>query len=87
MHGLINPVGWQTAMGPGGALQAFIESREKGLVRFLDVTSTAAKYRLCINKAWNALISIQLVLLPDNYRSMQNPCYATAFDELAEMCR
>ncbi len=38
MHGLTNPQGWDKAMGPGGALQAFIEARDKGLVRFLGVT-------------------------------------------------
>ena len=32
MHGLTNPVGWEKAMGPGGALQAMIEARDQGLV-------------------------------------------------------
>ena len=26
LHGLTNPVGWEKAMGPGGALEAFIEA-------------------------------------------------------------
>ena len=34
MHLLVEPDEWQTAMGPGGALEAFIEAREQGLVRF-----------------------------------------------------
>ncbi|MFW9832106.1 MAG: aldo/keto reductase, partial [Candidatus Thorarchaeota archaeon] len=38
MHGLTNPVGWEKAMGPEGALEAFIEARNNGLVRFLGVT-------------------------------------------------
>ena len=38
MHVLVDPDDWETAMGPGGALEAFIEAREQGLVRFLGVT-------------------------------------------------
>ena len=29
---------WETAMGPGGALEAAIEARDQGLVRFIGVT-------------------------------------------------
>jgi aryl-alcohol dehydrogenase-like predicted oxidoreductase len=35
MHGLTNPQGWEKAMGSAGVLEAFIEARDKGLVRFL----------------------------------------------------
>jgi hypothetical protein len=38
MHGLTNPAGWKRAMGPGGTLEAFVEARAQGLVRFLGVT-------------------------------------------------
>jgi len=38
MHGLTNPVGWEKAMGPWGALEALLEARDKGLARFLGVT-------------------------------------------------
>ena len=43
MHGLTNPVGWEKAMSPGGALEAFVEARDKGLVRFLGVTGHGSK--------------------------------------------
>jgi aryl-alcohol dehydrogenase-like predicted oxidoreductase len=43
MHGLTNPQGWEKVMGPGGTLEAFIEAREKGLVRFLGVTGHGSK--------------------------------------------
>ncbi len=32
MHVLVDPQQWETAMGPGGALEAFIEAREQGRV-------------------------------------------------------
>ncbi len=38
MHFLADPVEWEIAMGPGGALEAFVEARELGLVRYLGVT-------------------------------------------------
>ncbi|UCG36829.1 MAG: aldo/keto reductase, partial [Candidatus Bathyarchaeota archaeon] len=43
MHGLTNPSGWEKAMGPDGALAAFVEAREKGLVQFLGVTGHGNK--------------------------------------------
>ena len=38
LHNLVDPQEWEVAMGPGGALEAAIEAREQGLVRFLGVT-------------------------------------------------
>jgi len=38
MHVLVNPEQWEIAMGPNGALEAFINAREQGLVRYLGVT-------------------------------------------------
>jgi aryl-alcohol dehydrogenase-like predicted oxidoreductase len=32
LHGLTNQMGWEKVMGSGGALEAFIEARDKGLV-------------------------------------------------------
>jgi len=38
MHGLDNPQERRQALGPGGALEAFVEAREQGVVRFLGIT-------------------------------------------------
>src|SRR2546421_7553481 len=38
LHNLVDPIEWDTAMGAGGALEAAIEAREQGLVRFIGVT-------------------------------------------------
>ena len=38
LHNLVEPEGWQTALGPGGALEAAVEARDEGLVRFIGVT-------------------------------------------------
>src|ERR1700731_2390768 len=38
LHSLADPIEWDTALSPGGALEACIEAREQGLVRFIGVT-------------------------------------------------
>src|SRR5207237_1230664 len=38
LHNLVDADEWQVALGPGGALEAAIEARQQGLVRFIGVT-------------------------------------------------
>jgi aryl-alcohol dehydrogenase-like predicted oxidoreductase len=86
MHGLTNPVGWEKAMGSGGALEAFIEARDKGLVRFLGVTGHGSKVP-AVHKRSLERFDFDTVLLPYSYWQMQNPRYAADFDALIELCR
>jgi aryl-alcohol dehydrogenase-like predicted oxidoreductase len=86
MHGLTNPVGWERAMGPGGTLGAFIEARDKGLVRFLGVTGHGVK-SLAMHKRSLERLDFDSVLLPYNYPLMQNPRYAADFESLVTLCR
>jgi len=85
-HGLTNPAGWEKVMGLGGALEAFVEARDKGLVRFLGVTghcnSVPAMHKRSLER-----FDFDSVLLPYNYLLMQNPRYAAGFDELVGLCR
>ncbi len=85
MHILVDPVEWATAMGPGGALEAFIEAREQGLVRFLGVTghgtTTAAMHMRSLER-----FDFDSVLLPYNYAMMQNAQYAADFAALLAIC-
>ncbi len=86
MHILVDPVEWATAMGPGGALEAFIEAREQGLVRFLGVTghgtTTAAMHMRSLER-----FDFDSVLLPYNYTMMQNAQYAADFTALVAVCQ
>jgi aryl-alcohol dehydrogenase-like predicted oxidoreductase len=86
LHGLTNPVGWEKVMGPRGALEAFIEARDKGLVRFLGVTGHGNQAP-AMHKRSLERFDFDTVLLPYNYLLMQNPHYATDFNELVELCR
>ena len=86
MHGLTNPAGWEKAMGPGGALEAFVEARDKGLVRFLGVTGHGSKAP-AMHKRSLERFDFDTVLLPYNYWLMRNPRYAADFEALVTLCR
>jgi aryl-alcohol dehydrogenase-like predicted oxidoreductase len=86
MHGLTNPAGWEKVMGPEGALEAFAEARDKGLVRFLGVTGHGNKVS-AMHKRSLERFDFDTVLLPYNYLLMQNPRYAADFNELVGLCR
>ncbi len=86
LHGLTNAVGWERAMGPGGALEAFIDARNKGLVRFLGVTGHGTKAPSMHKRSLDHF-DFDTVLLPYNYLLMQDPRYAVDFNELVESCR
>ena len=86
MHGLTNPGGWEKVMGNGGALEAFIEARDQGLVRFLGVTGHGNKVPK-MHKQSLERFDFDTVLLPYNYLLVQNSRYASDFNELVELCR
>ncbi len=86
MHGLTNPAGWEKAMGPDGALEALVEAREKGLVRFLGVTGHGSKVAAMHRRSLERF-DFDTVMLPYNYMLMQNPSYAADFNELVGLCR
>jgi predicted aldo/keto reductase-like oxidoreductase len=86
MHGLFKADEWEIAMGDGGALKAFIEAREQGLVRFLGVTGhsvTAPSMHLRSLERFD----FDSVLLPYNFIMMQNPQYTADFEKLTALCR
>jgi aryl-alcohol dehydrogenase-like predicted oxidoreductase len=86
MHILVDPDEWQTAIGPGGALEAFIEAREQGLARYLGVTGhgvTIAEMHMRSLERFD----FDSVLLPYNYSMMQNEQYAAEFEELVALCQ
>ena len=86
LHNLVEAEEWEIAMGAGGALEAAIEAREQGLVRFIGVTghglSVAQRHRLSLER-----FDFDSVLLPYNYLLMQNPQYAADFNALYDICR
>ncbi len=85
LHNLVDEAEWEQAMGPGGALEAFIEAKEQGLVRFLGVTGHGLQAPVMHRRSLERY-PFDAVLLPYNYTMMQNPQYAADFEALAQLC-
>lgn len=86
LHSLADPIEWDTALSPGGALDAAIEARQQGLIRAIGVTGhgsqIAATHRRSLER-----FDFDSVLLPYNYLTMQNPYYAENFNALLATCQ
>jgi aryl-alcohol dehydrogenase-like predicted oxidoreductase len=85
LHNLVDVIDWETALGPNGALEAAIEARDEGLVRFIGVTghglSVPEMHRRSLER-----FPFDSVLLPYNYVQMQDPRYAETFEAVAAVC-
>ncbi len=86
MHNLTTEDQWAVAMGPGGALEALIEARDEGLVRFIGVTGHGTYAPRMHVKSLNAF-EFASILVPYNYIMMQNPEYAHDFEALYALCQ
>jgi aryl-alcohol dehydrogenase-like predicted oxidoreductase len=86
LHNLVDVIEWEQALGAGGALEAAVEAREEGLVRFIGVTghglSVPEMHRRSLER-----FPFDSVLAPYNYVQMQDPRYADRFETLAAVCR
>jgi aryl-alcohol dehydrogenase-like predicted oxidoreductase len=85
LHNLTDPDEWEQVFSSGGALEALVEARKQGLVRFIGVTGhgyTVAEMHL------ESLVRFHFdsVLLPYNYMMMQNEFYARSFEQLKRVC-
>jgi predicted aldo/keto reductase-like oxidoreductase len=85
LHNLVDVIEWESALREGGALEAAVEAREEGLIRFIGVTghglSIPAMHRRSL-----ARFPFDSVLLPYNFRQMQDERYAAEFEALAAVC-
>lgn len=86
LHCLIEAGEWETAMNEGGALQAAIEARDQGLVRFIGVTGHGVNVAKMHQKSLRHF-AFDSVLLPYNLPMMQNPDYASDFEDLLKICQ
>jgi aryl-alcohol dehydrogenase-like predicted oxidoreductase len=85
LHNLVDVIEWEFALREDGALAAAVEAREEGLVRFIGVTghglSVAAMHRRSLER-----FPFDSVLLPYNFRQLQDARYADEFEALARVC-
>jgi predicted aldo/keto reductase-like oxidoreductase len=86
LHNLAQPDEWEVALGPGGALEACVEARDAGLVRFIGVTGHGTGIARMHLRSLERF-DFDSVLLPLNYPMLQNAQYAADFEALLARCR
>ena len=86
LHNLVDPIEWDIALSPGGAIEAAVEAKAQGLIRAVGVTGhglqIAAMHRRSLER-----FDFDAVLLPYNYVTMQKPYYAENFNALLSTCQ
>jgi aryl-alcohol dehydrogenase-like predicted oxidoreductase len=85
LHNLSDPIEWDTALSPGGVIDAAVEAREKGLVKAIGVTGhgaqIAANHRRSLQR-----FDFDSVLLPYNFLTLQSAYYRENFFALKTTC-
>lgn len=85
LHNLADPIDWDTALSPGGVIEAAVEARDQGLVRWIGVTGHGAQIAANHRRSL-ARFDFDSVLLPYNFVTMKLPYYAENFEALARTC-
>jgi hypothetical protein len=85
LHNLVDEAEWETALGPGGALDALREARDRGKVRFLGVTGhgtrAAEMHRRSLER-----FPFDSVLFRYNVTMCAVPEYAADAERLIALC-
>jgi len=85
IHSLADPIEWDVALSPGGALDAARRARDEGLVKWIGVTGHGAQIAATHRRSLERF-DFDSVLLPYSYISMQSAYYRENFDALARTC-
>jgi len=85
LHNLVDVIEWEFALREGGALQAAVEARDEGLVRFIGVTGHGLTVARMHTRSLERF-PFDSVLAPYNYVQMRDPVYAADFEALAAVC-
>lgn len=86
LHNLVDQAEWDLAMGPDGALNAAVEARDAGLVRFIGVTGhglqAPRRHRESLLR-----FAFDSVLFPYNRTQLRDAAYAADVEALLSLCR
>jgi aryl-alcohol dehydrogenase-like predicted oxidoreductase len=85
LHNLVDVIEWEFALREDGALQAAVEARDEGLVRFIGVTGHGLTVARMHARSLERF-PFDSVLAPYSYTQMQDPAYAADFEALASVC-
>jgi len=85
LHNLVAEDEWQTALGPHGALEALVEARTQGLVRFIGVTGHGTQVPAMHRRSLERF-AFDSVLFPYNFTMLGIPQYAADAEALLKLC-
>lgn len=85
LHNLVDPDEWDTAFGPGGAVEALAHAREDGLVSDVGVTGHGVSIARMHLRSLERF-DFASVLLPINFVMLENPTYREDVERLLEIC-
>jgi len=85
-HNLADPIEWDVALSPGGVLDAALEAKRQGLIRFIGITGHGAQIAATHRRSLERF-DFDSVLLPCNYTTLKSPYYAENFNALLETCK
>jgi len=85
-HFLVDEQEWEIAMGEGGVLEAAIEAKQQGLIKYIGVTghglgAPRTHYRSLMKYDFDS------VLFPYNFTMMKNPQYSSDVNQLMALCK
>ena len=86
IHSLADPIEWDQALSPGGALDAALLAREEGLIKWIGVTGHGAQIAATLRRSLERF-DFDSVLLPYSYVMMQDAHYAGMFERVSATCR
>jgi predicted aldo/keto reductase-like oxidoreductase len=86
LHSLADPIEWDQALSPGGALDAAQLAREEGLIKWIGITGHGTQIAATIRRSLDRF-DFDTVLLPYNYITMRNPYYRENFEALLRTCQ
>jgi aryl-alcohol dehydrogenase-like predicted oxidoreductase len=81
LHNLVDAAGWQESFGPGGAVAALAEARERGAVRFLGITGHGTQAAAMHVRSLERF-PFDSVLLPYNFTMLGQPEYRADLETL-----
>lgn len=85
IHSIADPIEWDQALSPDGALDAALTAREEGLIKWVGITGHGAQIAATHRRSLDRF-DFDSVLLPYNYITMQNAYYRENFEALLATC-
>ncbi|HEY3811403.1 MAG TPA: aldo/keto reductase [Acidimicrobiales bacterium] len=86
LHNLVEEDEWETAHGPGGAVEALAQARDEGLTRFIGITGHGLRIAGMHLRSLERF-AFDSVLLPYNFSLWQNPAYRADAERVFEECQ